>query len=110
MNVQRLVSFKLQRPQITVVTSHPCYDTVTLNPNNQTELHGIAVALLCVELTVGRDAYTNNANCTRLAPTSKKVAPTPTGYNVPAAAEQQVETGASRFSDLASETGVLGKH
>jgi len=29
-----------------------CYDTVTLNPNNQTELHGIAVALLCDELTV----------------------------------------------------------
>jgi len=25
---------------------------VTLNPNNQTELHGIAVALLCDELTV----------------------------------------------------------
>jgi len=28
------------------------YDTVTLNLNNQTELHGIAVALLCDELTV----------------------------------------------------------
>ena len=31
MYVQRLVSFKFPRPQITVVTSHPCYDTVTLN-------------------------------------------------------------------------------
>jgi len=52
MYVQRLVSFKFQPPKITVVTSHPCYDTVTLNPNNGTELHGIAVALLCDELTV----------------------------------------------------------
>jgi len=52
MYVQRLVSFKFQRPaQITVVTSHPCY-TLTLNLNNETELHGIAVALLCDELTV----------------------------------------------------------
>jgi len=50
--VQRIVSFKFQRPQITVVTSHRCYDTVTLNPNNETKLHGIAVALLCDELTV----------------------------------------------------------
>jgi len=49
--VQRLVSFKFQRPQITVVTNHHCYDTVTLNPNNETKLHGIAVALLCDELT-----------------------------------------------------------
>jgi len=52
-NVQRFVSFKCPHPQITVVTYHPCYDTVTLNPNNQTELHGIAVALLCDELTRG---------------------------------------------------------
>jgi len=52
MYVQHLVSFKFQRPQITVVTSHPCYDTVTLNPNNETELHSIAVALSCDELTV----------------------------------------------------------
>ena len=51
MYVQRLVSFKFQHPQITVVTNHPCYDTVTLNPNNQTELHGITVALLCDDLT-----------------------------------------------------------
>jgi len=29
---------------------------VTLNPNNQTELHGIAVALICHELTVWWDA------------------------------------------------------
>jgi len=49
--VQRLVSFKFQRPQITVVTNHPCYDTVTLNPNNETKLHGIAVVLLYDELT-----------------------------------------------------------
>jgi len=42
-------------PQITVVTNHPCYDTVTLNPNNfETELHGIAVVLLCDELTGSR--------------------------------------------------------
>jgi len=54
MYVQRLVSFKFQRPHITVVTSHPCYYTVTLNPNIETELHGIAVALLCDELTVTR--------------------------------------------------------
>jgi len=54
MYVQRLVSFKFPRPQVTVVTSHPCYDTVTLNPNNETELHGIAVVLLCDELTVTR--------------------------------------------------------
>ena len=33
-NVERLVSFKFPRPQITVVTNHPCYDTVTLKPNN----------------------------------------------------------------------------
>jgi len=52
MYVQRLVSFKFPRPQITVVTNHPCYDTVTLNPNNETKLHGIAVVLLCDELTV----------------------------------------------------------
>jgi len=52
MYMQRLVSFKFQRPQITVVTSHPCYDTVTLNPNNGTELHGIEKVLLCDELTV----------------------------------------------------------
>ena len=52
MYVQHLVSFKFQRPQITVVTSHPCYDTLTLNPNNETELHGIAVALLRDVLTV----------------------------------------------------------
>jgi len=51
-HVQRLVSFKFQRPQITAVTSHPCYDTVTLNPNNETELHGTEVVLLCDELTV----------------------------------------------------------
>jgi len=54
MHVQRFVSFDFPRPQITVVTNYPCYDTddtVTLNPNNQTELHGIAVALLCDELT-----------------------------------------------------------
>jgi len=51
MYVQRIVSFKFQRPQITVVTSHPCYDTVTLNSNNETELHSIAVVLLCDELT-----------------------------------------------------------
>jgi len=57
MYVQCRVSFKFQRPQITVVTSHPCYDTVILNPNNETELHGIAVVLLCDELTVWRDAY-----------------------------------------------------
>ena len=57
MYVQRLVSFKFQRPQVTVVTSHPCCDTVTLNPNNETELHSIAVALLCDELTVWRDVY-----------------------------------------------------
>jgi len=57
MYVQRLVSFKFQRPQITVVTNHPCYDTVILNPNIETELHGIAVVLLCDELTVWRDAY-----------------------------------------------------
>ena len=30
---------------------------MTLNPNNETELHGIAVVLLCDELTVWRDAY-----------------------------------------------------
>jgi len=52
MYVQRPVSFDFPCPQITVVTNYPCYDTVTLNPNNQTELHGIAVALLCDELTV----------------------------------------------------------
>jgi len=52
LHVQRLVSFKFQRPQITFVTSHPCYDTVTLNPSNGTELHGIAVVLLCDEFTV----------------------------------------------------------
>jgi len=46
MYVQRLVSFKFQRPQITVVTNHHCYDTVTLNPNNETELHGIAVVFI----------------------------------------------------------------
>jgi len=51
---QRVVSFKLQRPQITVVTNHPCYDTVTLSPNNETELQGISVVLLCDELTVTR--------------------------------------------------------
>jgi len=28
------VSFKFPRPQITVVTNHPCYDTVTLNQSN----------------------------------------------------------------------------
>jgi len=54
MYVQLLISFKFPRPQVTVVTNHPCCDTVTLNPNNQTELHGIAVALLCDELTVTR--------------------------------------------------------
>jgi len=48
MYVQRLVSFKFPRPQ---VTNHPCYDSVTLYPNHQTELNGIAVALLCDELT-----------------------------------------------------------
>jgi len=52
MYVQRLVSFKFQSPQITGVTNHPCYDTVTLNPNNETELHGIAAVLLCEELTL----------------------------------------------------------
>jgi len=52
MHVQRLGSFKFQHQQITVVTNHPCYDTVTLNPNNETELHGIAVVLLRDELTV----------------------------------------------------------
>jgi len=52
MYAQRLVSFKFQRPQITVVTTHPCYDAVTLNSNNETELHGIALVLLCDELTV----------------------------------------------------------
>jgi len=41
-----------QQPQITVFTNHPCYDTVILSPNIQTELHGIAVVLLCDELTV----------------------------------------------------------
>ena len=51
MYVQRLFSFKFQRPQVTVVTNHSCYDTVILNPNNETELHGIAVVLLCDELT-----------------------------------------------------------
>jgi len=51
MYVQCLVSFKFQRPEITVVTNHACYDTVTLNPNNETELHGIAVVLLCDVLT-----------------------------------------------------------
>jgi len=51
MYVQRFVSFKFPRPQITVVTNQPCCDTVTLNPHNLTELHGIAVALLCDELT-----------------------------------------------------------
>jgi len=50
MCVQRFVSFKFQRPQIIVVTNHSCYDTVTLNPNNQTELLGIAVALLSARL------------------------------------------------------------
>jgi len=50
-HVVHVFSFKFQRPQITVVTSHPCYDTVTLNPNNETELHGIAVVLLCDKLT-----------------------------------------------------------
>jgi len=52
--VQRQVSLKFQRPKITVVANHLCYDTVTLNPNNETELHGIAVVLLCDELTVTR--------------------------------------------------------
>jgi len=52
MYVQRLISFEFPRQQITVVANHSCYDTVTLNPNNQTELHGIAVALLRDELTV----------------------------------------------------------
>jgi len=52
MYLQRLVSFKFQRPQITVVTNDHCYDTVTLNPNNQTDLHGSVVVLLCDELTV----------------------------------------------------------
>ena len=52
MYVQRLVSFKFQRLQITVFINHPCYDTVILNPNVETELHGIAVVLLCDELTV----------------------------------------------------------
>jgi len=54
MYVQRLVSFKFQRLQITVFTNHPCYDTVILNPNIETKLHGngIAVVLLCDELTV----------------------------------------------------------
>ena len=51
MCVQRLVSFKFQRLQITVFTNHPCYDTVILNPNIETELHGNAVVLLCDELT-----------------------------------------------------------
>jgi len=49
MNVQRLISFKFQRLQLTVFTNHPCYDTVILNPNIDTELHGIAVVLLCDE-------------------------------------------------------------
>jgi len=57
MYVQRLVSFKFQRLQITVFTNHPCYDAVILNPNIETELHGIAVVLLCDELTMWRDAY-----------------------------------------------------
>jgi len=57
MYVQRLVSFKFQRQQINVVINHHCYDTMTLNPNNETELHGIAAVLLCDELTVWRDAY-----------------------------------------------------
>jgi len=35
MYVQRLVSFKFPRPQITVVTNHPCHDTVTLNPKKE---------------------------------------------------------------------------
>jgi len=52
---QRLVSFKFPRPQITVVSNYPCYDTVTLCPNNQTEQHDIAVDLLCDKLTVWRD-------------------------------------------------------
>jgi len=53
MYVQLLVSFKFKHPQITVVSHyHPCYDTVTLNSNNETELHGIAVVLLCDKLTV----------------------------------------------------------
>jgi len=51
-NVQRLVFVKFPRPQITVVTNRQCYDTVTLNSNNKTELHGIAVALLRDKLTV----------------------------------------------------------
>jgi len=54
MYAQRLVSFKFQHPQITVVTNDHCYNTMTLNPNNETELHGIAVVLLCDELTVTR--------------------------------------------------------
>jgi len=57
MHVQRLVSFKFQSLQITVITNHPCYETVILNPNIETELHGITVVLLCDELTVWRDAY-----------------------------------------------------
>jgi len=63
MHVQRLGSFKFQHQQITVVTNHPCYDTVTLNPNNETELHGIAVVLLRDELTVWRDAYVTSWPC-----------------------------------------------
>jgi len=51
-HVQRLISFKFQCLQITVFTNHPCYDTVILNPNVETKLHGIAVVLLCDELTV----------------------------------------------------------
>jgi len=42
-NVSFLSSFNAHK--ITAVTSHPCYDTVTLNPNNETELHVIAVVL-----------------------------------------------------------------
>jgi len=34
MYVQCLVSLKFPRTQITVVTNHQCYDTVTLNSNN----------------------------------------------------------------------------
>jgi len=53
MYVQRLVSFKFQRPQITVVTIIIILAMiVTLNRNNETELDGIAVVLLCDDLTV----------------------------------------------------------
>jgi len=63
MYVHRLVSFKFQRLQITVFTNHPWYDTVILNPNIETELHGIALVVLYDELTVWRDVYVTSWPC-----------------------------------------------